>query len=137
MQNAVLIRLNADDKQTLGRLYLYEGLDDIFNCTTLELPFKANMRNISCIPPGRYEVKRRHSKKYGYHFIIEKVHERSYILIHVANYYTELRGCIGVGKSFAKINEDNYKDITSSRNTLKALLNKAPEGFSLTIVDQL
>lgn len=137
MKKAVIIRLNADDRQTLGRLYLFDGLDNVFNCTTLELPFKANLRNISCVPPGQYEVKPRNSKKYGDHYIIENVHERSYILLHVANYYTDLRGCIGVGKTFANINEDYYKDITNSRHTLKALLNHAPEGFSLTIVDQV
>tara|TARA_R110000803_G_scaffold209612_2_gene279598 strand:+ start:185 stop:598 length:414 start_codon:yes stop_codon:yes gene_type:complete len=135
MQKAVIVRLNADEKQTLGRLYLFDGLDNVFNCTTLELPFKANLRNISCIPPGQYEVVKRFSKNYGEHYIIKNVPDRTYILIHVANYYTDLRGCIGVGKTFANINEDYFIDITNSRNSLKALIDHAPEGFSLTIID--
>ena len=135
MKRAVLIRVNQDEKQTIGRLYLYKGFDDLFNCRTLELPFKANIRSISCIPPGHYQVETRISKAYGEHYIVKNVPGRTYILIHVANYYTDLRGCIGVGKEFADINKDKHQDITHSRDTLKTLLKHAPDGFSLTIID--
>ena len=137
MKKAVIIRLNADDKQTLGRFYLYNGVDELFNCKSLELPFKANIKNLSCIPPGFYKVKARNSKKYGDHYIVENVEFRSFILIHVANFYTDLRGCIGLGKTFANINDDDITDITNSRKTLNKLLEFAPDGFNLIILDNL
>ena len=137
MKRAVIIRLNQDNKQTLGRLYLFDGLTSIFECTTLELSNYANRRNVSCIPTGQYNVKSRYSSKYNDHFIIEDVQDRDFILIHPANFHTDLRGCIGVGKEFADINKDNYQDITQSRATMKKLLEIAPEGFNLIILDNL
>ena len=70
MKRAVLIRLNQDNKQTLGRLYLFDGLSVIFESTTLELSNYNNSRNVSCIPTGNYNVKSRYSSKYNNHFII-------------------------------------------------------------------
>jgi len=137
MKRAVLIRLNQDNKQTLGRLYLFEGLTSIFECTTLELSNYGNRRSVSCIPTGEYNVKSRYSSKYAEHFIIEDVQDRDFILIHPANFHTDLRGCIGVGKAFADINKDNHQDITQSRATMKKLLQIAPEGFNLIILDNL
>ena len=64
-------------------------------CRTIELPWRNNAKQISCIPEGRYEVKDRYSKKYGSHLILHGVKGRSYILIHPANNaMKELRGCI-------------------------------------------
>lgn len=137
MKRAVLIRLNQDNKQTLGRLYLFDGLSVIFESTTLELSNYNNSRNVSCIPTGNYNVKSRYSSKYNNHFIIEDVPDRDFILIHPANFHTDLRGCIGIGKEFADINDDNRQDITQSRATMKKLLQIAPEGFNLIILDNL
>jgi hypothetical protein len=131
---AVLFRLSDNGKQTLGRLQLYKGLDTIFEAVSLELPFKANMRNISAIPKGTYKVMPRESEKYGKHFEILNVKGRDYILIHPANYYNQLRGCIALGSYFYDINADGEHDITNSRRTIKALLNAAPQGFELTII---
>ena len=64
-------------------------------CHTIELPWKMNMRNISCIPEGYYALKKRYSKKRGWHLILLGVEGRSYILLHAANNaQQELRGCI-------------------------------------------
>ena len=135
IKRAVLIRLEENRKQTLGRLFLFDGLDLIFECCTLELPDKDNKRNISCIPTGEYNVKIRESEKYGLHYQVENVMMRDYILIHPANYYKQLRGCIAVGQDFYDINKDNHQDITYSRKTLKEMLNIAPNGFNLIILD--
>ena len=137
MKRAVLIRLKEDKKQTLGRLFLFDGLSVIFESTSLELANNDNQRNISCIPTGSYNVKSRNSKKYNDHFIIEDVPDRDFILIHPANFHTDLRGCIGIGKEFADINADNRQDITQSRATMKKLLQIAPEGFNLIVLDNL
>lgn len=134
MIRAVLIRIKANKNQTLGRLFVFDGLDLVFKCCTLELPDRANMRNISCIPTGIYEVKPRTSAKYKEHFEVTKVLNRKYILIHPANYYTDLKGCIGVGADFYDINKDGEMDITSSRDTMSKILELMPNGFNLTII---
>lgn len=131
---AVLIRLEDNGLQTLGRLFLFDGLDTIFECCTLELSYKNNKRNISCIPTGEYKISPRNSKKYGDHYLVENVMMRDYILIHEANYYTQLQGCIGIGQNFYDINNDKNTDITSSRKTKKRLLELAPDGFELIII---
>lgn len=131
---AVLIRLEDNGVQTLGRLFLFDGLDIEFECCTLELTDRNNKRNVSCIPTGEYKISPRKSAKYGEHYLVENVMMRDYILIHEANYYTDLKGCIGIGENFYDINDDNNTDITSSRKTKRRLLEKAPNGFDLIII---
>jgi len=133
-KRAVLVRLTDNGTQTLGRLQLFSGLDVIYEGATLELPFKANMTNISCIPTGIYNVTPRESEKHALHYIIKDVLGRKLILIHTANYYTQLRGCIAIGSDFYDINKDGEFDITNSRRSLKGLIAAAPEGFELTII---
>ena len=75
-------------------------------CFTLELPWKENQKNISCIPEGSYELKSRTSKKFKRHLEVMDVYGRSGILLHPANdALNELQGCIapvmqltGIGK---------------------------------------
>ena len=135
MKRAVLIRLKENKKQTLGKLFLFNGLDLEYECCTLELPFNDNKRNISSIPTGDYKVKIRESEKYGLHYQVENVEMRDYILIHPANYYTQLRGCIALGYKFYDINKDGEHDVTHSRRTMRHLLEIAPDGFNLIILD--
>jgi hypothetical protein len=135
MKKGVIIRTEENEKQTLGRLFIFDGLDVVFECCTLELPYLNNTRNISSIPTGRYEVQPRNSAKYGDHFLVKNVNFRDYILIHEANFYTDLRGCIGIGENFYDINQDQEIDITSSRKTKRELIAAAPEGFELFIIE--
>jgi len=66
-----------------------------FICHTIELPWKDNERSTSCIPEGRYELKKRYSPKFKWHLLVKDVPGRSVILIHPANdALKELRGCI-------------------------------------------
>lgn len=131
---AYLNRISETEDQTLGCLTLYDGLDKIFECVTLELPWVANMRNVSSIPKGVYKVLPRQSDKYKKHFILEYVYNRRFILIHHGNYNTDTRGCILVGDRYAQINDDSLLDITASRRTLNELLEATKgEGFELTI----
>jgi hypothetical protein len=70
-------------------------LNGHFVCFTIELPWKENKPNSSCIPEGIYELRSRTSTKFHNHLEILDVPNRSYILIHPANNaITELRGCI-------------------------------------------
>ena len=82
-----LIR-NYDPEGTNGELVLKVS-------NTIELPWLQNQRNVSCIPEGRYELKKRVTQKRGQHLLVVNVKGRDGILIHPANdAKKELRGCI-------------------------------------------
>lgn len=62
---------------------------------SIELPWKNNQHEISCIPEGRYELMKRYNVKFGGHFQVLNVPGRDEILIHPANNaLKELKGCI-------------------------------------------
>lgn len=67
-------------------------------CHTIELPWKNNENSVSCIPEGRYELKRFKSGKHGLVLEVCNVPHRSAILLHKANYalrpVQQLEGCI-------------------------------------------
>jgi hypothetical protein len=64
-------------------------------CSTIELPWKENETQVSCIPEGKYELKKRYTRRLGGHFIVMNVPNRSLILMHAANdALKELKGCI-------------------------------------------
>lgn len=133
--NAVLLRTKSDDYQTTGVFSLLDESGFLFNCFSLELPHKRNQTSISRIPSGRYLCKKRHSKKYGWHYILDNVPNRSYILIHFGNYNRDTKGCILLGKDLIDINGDGKLDVTSSRKTMEKLLSIASESFYMDIVD--
>lgn len=88
-------------KLILQRQYFSSGTNGIlsFNgkeiCKTIELPWKANQRNISCIPKGIYKVRKRFSAKFKWHLEVMNVKNRDLILFHPANdVLKELNGCI-------------------------------------------
>jgi hypothetical protein len=131
---ATITREKFTDKQTLGTLVLNDDEGNkLFTCKTLELAWNENKKNESCIPLGDYKVAPRQSAKYNKHFHILDVPGRTFILIHVGNYYTQTKGCILVGRGIADINGDSYKDVTSSKDTLKKFIKLAPNGFDLEI----
>jgi hypothetical protein len=130
---ATLTRNPSCKVQTLGVLELYSGEQKIYECKTLELPWKDNEKQISCIPIGNYKVVPRSSEKYKKHFHITNVPNRTWILIHFGNYFTQIRGCILTGTGFSDINKDGHLDVVNSKVALDALLEKAPNGFELTI----
>ena len=124
-----LNRWNFFDEQTVGNLVM----DGEVLCYTLELPWLENRRNISCIPIGDYEVSRRTSEKHGEHFHILNVPDRSYILMHSGNFHNQIQGCVLVGEELNDINKDGLPDVTKSRKTMKMLLDRLPETFTLRI----
>lgn len=66
-------------------------------CPAIELPWKNNASQISCIPEGEYELRKRWSQKFGWHFELMNVPCREYILIHPANdAVKELKGASSV-----------------------------------------
>jgi len=64
-------------------------------CSAIELAWKNNQNKISCIPEGRYELRKRYTAERGWHLILANVPGRQLILIHAANdAKKELLGCI-------------------------------------------
>lgn len=131
---AYLLRTSHNRHQTLGVLQLFEEEKKVFECKILELPWRANARNISCIPKGEYTVSKHRSPKFGETFHVINVPGRSHILIHKGNFNTDTRGCILPGLNFTDINGDELLDVTSSADAMKALIEIAPLQFTLTIV---
>ena len=70
-------------------------LNGVLICYTIELPWKDNSRQISCIPEGKYQLGKRFSPTRKWHLEVLEVPQRSLILIHPANdALKELQGCI-------------------------------------------
>jgi len=96
-----IFRLMRSDQGTLGKLY-YSN----FSCYTLELPWRDNKRNISCIPAGEYDSKIRISPKFGKVYWLTEVENRSFILMHSGNwagdvekkFKSHVNGCILLGQ---------------------------------------
>ena len=120
----------------LTRTYFPEGTNGKLECEgklisyTIELPWKRNERGISCIPEGKYFIRKRYSAKYKWHLELVDVPNRTYILIHPANNAKkELRGCIapvtklsgpGLGlmsrKAFTKLKNLVYKALDNKES---------------------
>lgn len=82
---------NQFEGGTNGALF-YEGK---FICFMIELPWKENVRNVSCIPDGRYELALWYTDRFKHHLVVKNVPGRSGILVHPANNAVkELRGCL-------------------------------------------
>ncbi|MDO6803006.1 DUF5675 family protein [Wenyingzhuangia sp. 1_MG-2023] len=115
----------------LHRTYFKEGtngalfINNSFFGFCIELPWLNNRRNVSCIPEGTYFLKARYSQKFGHHLILEKVKNRTLILIHPANdALKELRGCIAPVTCLSGIGKG-----TSSKNVSNKLVSKCYQAF--------
>lgn len=111
---------------TLNRTYYPEGTNGQITvagkrlCSSIELPWKANQKQISCIPEGIYELKKRYSRKHGHHLQLIDVPGRALILLHPANdALKELKGCIAPVSLLTGEGKGN-----SSRLALKKVLDK-------------
>lgn len=120
-----LIRANEDDAGTRGVL---TSADGEHLCYTLELPWLANQRNVSCIPKGIYGVVQHNGAKYKGVWRLLDVPNRDGILIHAGNTKKDTEGCILVG-----IGENRF-GVTESRKAIEMLRDIIPETFVLEIV---
>ena len=95
----VLQRIDSTDAGTIGRLMI----DGEFLCFTVELPWRENQRDESCIPGGIYDLGWYSSPTKGSCLHVQNVPNRDYILFHVANYQRECKGCIFPGRRVTRI----------------------------------
>ena len=117
---------------TLGTLTLPNG----WECSTIERPWLNNKVNISSIPAGTYQVALFSGNKYKNVYQVLDVPDRTYILIHVANWSHQLHGCIAVGGKHCLLN--NLDAVTGSRAAFAELKEELEacglsQGFTLTI----
>jgi len=146
MSNVVemLLRRNSaqhTDKQVTGTLEVLRGGSVEFKCFTLELPWKNNERQVSCIMPApgaERTYKARKTKKspsFNYeHLDILDTPGRSYVKLHSGNFNKQILGCCLVGKALVDINGDGELDVTASRETLEKLLTFIPSECDLRII---
>ena len=107
---------------TNGDLYI----DGVFICHTIELPWLDNEPRRSCIPEGKYKLRKRCSPKFEGHLLVSGVKNRSMILFHPANNAKkELRGCIA-----PVIHLKGFGQGTYSRLAMRMLMDLAEDGFT-------
>ncbi len=112
---ATLSRLYDYGKETVGKLVYGD-----FMCNTLELGYKANTTNISSIPKGTYKCVWSFSPKFMRHtYELLNVPGRSGIRIHSSNLYSQLMGCVALGRGYDNLDGDGLPDILNSRATMK------------------
>ena len=126
MKPLIKIRRDTQDKnQTLGNCVVYDECNNpIFSALSLERGWRNNEQGVSCIPDGTYEVELEYSNRFNKElWEIKGVENRSECKFHSANYWFQLNGCIALGNRLADINNDGYRDVLASKNTMKAFHN--------------
>lgn len=78
------------------------SVDGLPFCVTLEDPDDGNKPNISCIPPGEYELEWRISKRFKrLHAYVKDVPGRSGIILgHGGNTHLDTEGCVLLGAAY-------------------------------------
>lgn len=85
------------DTATIGRLS-WSGGPTLY---TIERPWLANKKFVSCIPTGIYELEWDSTGRIKYVPRLRDVPGRSQINIHTANWANQLHGCIAPGLSYS------------------------------------
>ncbi len=123
---AILLRERGDDQGTPGQLYL----DGRPFCYTLELPWRDNLRGLSCIiAPGSYPCALVRSPRFGRVYGVGNTPGRSHVLAHSGNwagdihrgYKSHVQGCILLGLRRGVL--DGQRAVLVSRPALTKLIN--------------
>lgn len=113
---------------TLGRLSY-----GVYQCFTLELPWRDNRTSISCITAGLYQCQKITSPSLGECVDVKNVAGRTYIRIHKGNFTRQIEGCILVGTSIQFIDGDSIPDVGASTKAFTGLMNALPDSFEMEI----
>lgn len=126
--NAILQRLLSNEKVTLGMM-LVEGRPFF---PTLELPWKNNQPNISCIPAGTYKCVKTFSNHFQKQvFLLQDVPGRSAVEIHIGNKVEDIQGCIVIGMQYSL----SAYEIVHSAVAFDVFMKMVPNEFNLIIKD--
>lgn len=116
--NEIEIRRVYHPQTTIGELW-HKGT---LMAYTIELPWRDNKRQVSCIPEGTYTLGRHNGSKFGLCPIVRNVPGRSGILFHAANDAddsdgsAQLQGCIAPVTS-VRIGNGTVRGIESTTAT--------------------
>ncbi len=115
-----IYRFFADENQTSGvAIVTDEGGFPLFTALSLERGNNGNKRNESAIPAGTYKMVYEWSPRFErFLWEIKGVDGRSECKFHSANYWHQLDGCVALGLTYNDINNDGYKDVTSSKDMI-------------------
>ena len=103
---------------TLGQLLRDDGSP---MCQTLELPWRDNHAQVSCIPAGQYTCALKFSPSHGYEvYWINGVPNRGAIEIHVGNTAADSKGCVLVGQARGHLGDQNA--VLHSRAAFDAMM---------------
>ena len=128
-------RLFQDNKQTSGTCTVLDsGNFPLFSSLSLERGWNNNETNISCIPSGIYKVVFEYSHRFNrFLWEIKDVEERSECKFHSSNFWYQLNGCISLGLKYKDINNDGYRDVTNSTETMK-MFHKSLKGHNEAVL---
>ena len=141
----ILTRSENGDEGTFGIL---SGPAYGFRCHMIELPWRDNRVNYSCIPVGTYKVRPYISHRFGRCFKVMDVPNRTAILIHPANLAgdrekglsSQLRGCLAPGRLRCRLTGKTGKKqqaVGASRPALGDLIQAhGHRSFTLKIVEE-
>jgi len=116
----------------------------VYECPAIELPWRDNRNNRSCIPTGVYVYEQvDHSPSFSYeHFWVHDegsayaAGDRAGVKVHIANFVRQLLGCIAPGLRFVDLDGDGLVDVANSETALNELLDVLPEKTELVIDDR-
>lgn len=144
MKTITQYRYASSDQGT--KSIAFTGIGGFESFCILELPWRNNKPNYSCIPDGEYLCKYRESKRFKKHYHLQDVKGRSWVLTHSGNlagdilkrWLTHSKGCLLLGARFGvlKIDKNKYqRAVLSSRPTLRKLITAMDkEDFILKII---
>lgn len=136
---AKIIRVERGEEGTFGVLLLNGKCFAV----TLELPWRDNVTNISCIPTGRYVCKLMPSSlidritkgvwKSGW--VLQDVPKRLGVMFHPGNSITDTHGCPLLAQHFGKLRGD--RAILNSGKTFQEFMTvtRTVDQFPLIIMD--
>lgn len=150
MSELKLERFSVSATETEGVL-TFGGL--IF--ATIERPWLNNIKGVSCVPLGVYQIRLFNHAKWGDVLWLESRENnvywkptspthRSEILVHPANYVSDLRGCIAIGerRGFSTNPKTRRMEplVVNSRESLRILvhaMSEKPTPHTLRITQRL
>tara|TARA_B110000967_G_scaffold292_1_gene279 strand:- start:2780 stop:3220 length:441 start_codon:yes stop_codon:yes gene_type:complete len=121
----ILLERNAHfDFGTFGEMVGPSG----FRYYTVERPWVNNEPMVSCIPEGTYTLRQRKSGvvtrssggKFTSGWEVTNVSGRTFIMIHPANWPSQLHGCIAVGLKLAPMQDPKGKSFMGVQSSRKA-----------------
>lgn len=134
MLSLKLIRVTQDLSSPQRGVLLRDGEPFL---VTLELPWKDNQKNVSCITEGEYEVR----KVFNHHtvsgrslpisFELLDVANRDGILIHPGNTILDTKGCICVGMYFGHLS--TLPAVIESQKAFEKLLEAAKDNSGIKL----